>query len=324
MEEKMKKHKILFAVISALLAVGMIFAAACGGGYSETQNDDKQALLDLVVDFGNAKKEYKIGEEIDTSRLFCSAKFINVETGEESVDEDIEDDIIIDSSEFDSSVVGIYNIYVSYTHAGVTRVKSYPVYVIGVDAAFGGIEVEYAAGTNNKVTLQPGTTATTIPQDGIIVKRVDNNGNVTDTLPASDYVLELYKGTVKQDSWTVGGGAYTIRATLKSNPQVSSFVSYYVVDDLKTFTLNSGAVTEQKVGDDVMSSTWTFTATYNSGASRIVTADDVTITNLVTDTTTNNPLLGVNHRVATVVYTEFSGGGGTVSKELKIQYVVTE
>ncbi|MDE6356526.1 MAG: hypothetical protein K2L67_04710 [Clostridia bacterium] len=318
----MKKHKILFAVISALLAVGMIFAAACGGGYSETQNDDKQALLDLVVDFGNAKSKYNLGEELDTSRLFCSAKFIDVETGEESVDEDIEDDIIIDSSEFDSSVVGIYSIYVSYTHAGVTRVKSYPVQVIGTDAEFGGIEVEYAAGTNNKVTLQSGTTTTTIPQDGIIVKRVDNNGNVMDTLPSSDYVLELYKGTVKQDGWTVGGGAYTIRATLKSNPKVSNFVSYYVVDDLKTFTLNAGAVTEQKVGDDVMSSTWTFTATYNSGAARIVTADDVTITNLITTRVTTNTAVG--YRVATVTYTEFSGRGGTVSKELKIQYVVTE
>ena len=48
----MKKHKILLAVISALMATGMIFAAACGGGYSETQNNDKLALLDLVVDFG--------------------------------------------------------------------------------------------------------------------------------------------------------------------------------------------------------------------------------------------------------------------------------
>ena len=51
----MKKHKILLAVISALMATGMIFAAACGGGYSETQNNDKLALLDLVVDFGAAK-----------------------------------------------------------------------------------------------------------------------------------------------------------------------------------------------------------------------------------------------------------------------------
>lgn len=322
MEEKMKKHKLLLVLLSALLATGMIFAAACGG-YSETQNGDKQALLDLVVDFGNAKKKYNLGDELDTSSLFCSAQLINVETDEVTVDEDIADDITIDDSEFDSSVVGIYNIYVSYTRSGVTRTKSYTVEVIGTDAAFGGIEVEYAAGTVNKVTLQPGTQTTTITTDGIVVKQIDTSGNVTGTLSSSDYNLELYKGTVKQESWTVGGGAYTIRATLKSNPQISNFVSYFVVDDITDFTFDSSsAVTQQKVGKDVMSPTWKFTVTYNSGASKVVTADDVTITNLITSRVTTNTSVG--YRVATVIYTEFSGRGGSVTKEAKINYVVTE
>ena len=90
----MKKHKILLAVISALMATGMIFAAACGGGYSETQNNDKLALLDLVVDFGAAKSSYNLGEELDTSMLFCSAKLINVDTNEVTVNEDIKNNIV--------------------------------------------------------------------------------------------------------------------------------------------------------------------------------------------------------------------------------------
>ncbi len=309
----MKKHKILLAVISALMATGMIFAAACGGGYSETQNNDKLALLDLVVDFGAAKSSYNLGEELDTSMLFCSAKLINVDTNEVTVNEDIKNNIVIDDSEFDSSVVGIYNIYVSYTHAGVTRVKSYPVEVIGKDAAFGGIEVEYAAGTVNSVTLVPGTIQTTISSDGIIVKQVDASGNVTGTLSSSEYDVELYKGTVKQDSWTVGGGAYTIMVTLKSNPQISNFVSYYVIDDLKTISF-SGETT-QPVGEDIISSTWRFTLTYNSGATKVVTADDVSISNFVTTRT--------GTRKAPVVYTEFSGRGGTATLECRVEYTIT-
>ena len=71
-----------------------------------------------------------------------------------------------------------------------------------------------------------------------------------------------------------------------------------------------------------MSSTWKFTVTYNSGASKVVTADDVTITNLITSRVTTNTSVG--YRVATVTYTEFSGRGGSVTKEVKINYVVTE
>jgi len=317
MEAEMKKHKILLVVISALMAVGMIFAAACGNGYSESHNDDSQALLDLIVDYGAAKQSYNLNEELDTSRLICAARYVNVETGAvEEPDVDLTvDEVDIDDSEFNNKVVGIYNIYVSYTHAGVTRTKSYPVEVIGTNAEFGGIVVEYSG--NNRVELQAGTTTTTISSEGLTVKRVDASGNVSDTISPSDYDIELYKGTVKQDGWTVGGGAYTIRATLKSDPTISNFVSYYVIDDIDSITFDTATgVVSQAKGEDVISSTWRFTVTYKSGASKVLTAEDVTISNLDTSRT--------GTRKAPVIYTEFSGRGGTQTVNCRVEYTITE
>ena len=111
----------------------------------------------------------------------------------------------------------------------------------------------------------------------------------------------------------MGGGAYTIMVTLKSNPQISNFVSYYVIDDLKTISF-SGETT-QPVGEDIISSTWRFTLTYNSGATKVVTADDVSISNFVTTRT--------GTRKAPVVYTEFSGRGGTATLECRVEYTIT-
>lgn len=324
MEEKMKKHKILLVVISALTAVGMIFAAACGGGYSETQNGEKLALLDLAVDFGAAKATYNLGEELDTSGLFCSAKIIDVETGAVTVDEDIADDVVIDGSEFNNQVVGIYNVYVRYTYADVTREKSYPVEVVGKDATFGGIVVEYVAGTVDRVTLQTGVTQTEITVgNSIVVKQVDASGNVTGTLSPSDYDVGLYKGSVKQNSWTVGGGAYTIRATLKSNPNVSSFVSYYVIDDMVDMTFDSAnSVVTQTAGEDVISSTWKFIITYQSGATKVVTLDMDGFIYALDSSLDGTKKAGIGY--ASIQYKEKSALGVETSKVFSVTYTVTD
>lgn len=327
----LKLKRLIPALLSVVFAFA-ICASACdngnkgeqGKGQEEQISNDKSALISIKIDTYGVKKSFALGDEFTAAGLQVTANFKNVDTDEVSSD-DVSDDVVVDSSNYDANKVGSYDIHVSYTHAGVTRTDSYVVKVNAAEPKFGGITVEYEEGFNNKQNMQYNVSAVTIPNDKLIVKKVDANGEVGETLSASDYNVDLYLGSVKQSSWSVGGGAYTLLVSLKSDPDVTNFVNYYVIDQLTSLVWNktaAGTVTEidQWSSDKQvkeMASTWKFTAYYLSGASKPVTVADAGVTySCNVETSGSQPV--------SVVYTDYNALGVKEDEDTSVTVTVNE
>ena len=281
----LKLKRLIPAMLSVIFAFA-ICTTACKDEQGATI--DQNALVGINLVTNEVKKSYELGEQFTSENLVVNAVMKDIDSGFEST-QDVSSAAKVDSSEFDANKVGTYAIFVCYSHAGVTRSDSYDVTVNASEPVFGGITVEYAEGveTTKYLEVDPngGISKATIPQDKLIVKKVNTNGEVGETLPASEYNVDLYLGTVKQSSWTVGGGAYTLLVSLKSDPKVTNFVNYYVVDQLSNLQWDqnaAGTVTQiDQWSTDYavkqMAATWQFKAWYVSGAVKTVTTADAGI-----------------------------------------------
>ena len=276
----LKLKRLIPAMLSVIFAFA-IFTSACQDGQDGQSAIDQNALVGISLVTNNVKKSYELGDQFTSENLVVNAIMKDIDSGLETP-KDVTAEAKVDSSEFDSGKVGKYSIFVSYSHAGVTRSDSYDVIVNAAEPAFGGISVEYVADFVNQTVLSESAPTATIPLDKLVVKKVGANGTVGETLTANDYNVDLYLGTEKQSSWTVGGGAYTLLVSLKSDPKVTNFVNYYVVDKLTGLVWKSDAEgtvkeIEQWASDNAvrqMASTWVFEAQYVSGAKKTLTIAD--------------------------------------------------
>ncbi|MGN1103347.1 MAG: hypothetical protein ACI4QI_00575 [Candidatus Coproplasma sp.] len=200
--------------------------------------------------------------------------------------------------------------------------ETYTCKVCGYSMLNAGISISK---TTTEYTLTSKKPTVDIPVSDITVKLARVNESLVQDI--TDYTLEYYKGAERLENLNgLGGGAYNIwaKATIDiggEQVECESFIIVYVIDDLKSLSFNKtaeGTVTTQGQSViDRMSGTWSFTATYASGRTETVYADDVAISGLDTNKVTTGS-------AATVVYTVYNSKGVPVSSTASILYTVTQ
>ncbi len=307
-----KFKKVLLVIFAAVAVFAIALAAGCG---------NSKKLQTLNVDTSNAKTEYFVGQEFTAEGIVVTASLGKSETEIKETVTLNANEYTVDSSAYNKDEAGTYSIKVSYTLKDVTLEKSYDVTVSVVN--FDGLKVTLADGTSDTVTLSAEATTALIDVTKIVVNEINPSdgtvGNVT-----TEYSVALYKGeekiTLTDNKANVGGGVYQIWVSKASEVIADStreaFVNIYVVDDLASIALNEGATLSQDAGEDVISATWNFTATYASGATKELTIADVTIEGLDTKT------VGTDVK-ATVSYTDTNAKGVVVTKTTDVLYTIT-
>ena len=286
----------------------------------------------LILDESGAKKMFDIGEEFSSDGLKATAFDYDYSAQKELEPYDVTASISVDSSAYNAEVAGSYEIVVSYTKDETTIQASYNVSVkigAGLDIVLPEDAVVDANGAMS-VDLQKG--GTTVDFGDWVVNQVNANGDV-DKVVTKDITFEVYNAAtpvaVNGTSFTATeGGAYNVWAVLEGYQlpdseetfTLKSFVIIYVMDSLKSITFNadaSGTLVTQPAGSDIISKTWTFTATYSSGATKQLTAEDVVIEGLTTIAVTAAG-------VANISYTEPNAKGDSMSANTTVNYTITE
>ncbi len=323
-----KLKKLLPAIIAIVLAFTMVFAVACSGGCGNCggEKEDPEVLSSISLDTANTKTKYEVGEEFSTAGLVVTATFTKGSESNSKTVELTDPNLVIDSSAYNKSAYGSYEIKVSYTFDGVTKETSYIVrVVIFVDGP--GLKVSLATGTPDTIELSETQKTATIDLTKIVVEVVSETGETVNTLTDKDYTVELYSGSEKlTETSGLGSGVYQIWATVNGFYKMdkdwtpSSFILVYVVNDLVSLAWDSsaeGTLTEQEASSkDSISSTWKFTATYANGETKDVTEKVV--------------LSGVDTKVAgeaktaTATYTEANAKGEKISKTADVTYTITQ
>ncbi|MGN0806685.1 MAG: hypothetical protein ACI4MC_06560 [Candidatus Coproplasma sp.] len=201
--------------------------------------------------------------------------------------------------------------------------ETYTCKVCGYSMRNAGISISKEV---TEYTLSAKNPTVDIPLDDISVKLARVNESLVQDI--TDYTLEFYKGAEKLENLNgLGGGAYNVwaKATVEIDGapvECESFVIIYVIDDLTKLTFNKDAedtvTTQGKSVIDRMSGTWSFTATYASGATETVYPGDNL---LLTGLDTNKVTAGSS---ATATYTTYNSKGDAVTKSANVFYTVTE
>lgn len=332
----MNKLKHLLPVLmAAVMAFAIPFAAACktgnensdngvtdtNGGSEQEETVVTQTLQSISVNADNVKKQYYVGEAFTYEGLVVTASVQSSDKTTPDTKTLTAKDYVVDLSGFNRYADGEYTINVSYTLENVTKTGNYSVRVIGnlVD----GLDVSLADDATDTYTLTTENPKAKIDTNSIVVK--DEEG-----IAVENYSVKVFNGGDEVEVDNEGyaeaslGGTYQIWAYSNSSVRpgyvCSGFVFVYVINGLTKIELNtenSNAVYEQE-GDrsDNMSSTWTFIATYASGATAALTANDVTIGNITTRS--------AGEYTVTVSYTENSiTQSCTVSYTIKSDYAPT-
>ncbi|MDE5722283.1 MAG: bacterial Ig-like domain-containing protein [Clostridia bacterium] len=283
----MKKIRILLPVLmAALMLITMSFAAACKK--KDSDGDVTTELLSIALNTDNVKKEFEKGEPFESEGLVVTAslKHSDKETAELKVLE--KNEYNVDSSSFNSSVIGEYSINVSYRLDGIRKEASYSVTVIEEKPKFEGLEVTLSEGTRDTYTLSMASKSATIDVSKIVVKEVDENGVVIDQ-PITDYEVALYNGAEKIEIpennrvRVEEGGTYQIWASKPSSTiqgyTLRGFVRIYVLNAMtKLEVTGEDSVFTQAAGRiDLVTPTWEYTLTYANGKTKILTPSDVVI-----------------------------------------------
>ena len=261
----MKRTKLLLSMlVGLLLAFVMVFAVACEGkgGASEgtpnvrpappvsekqpgdvgiTPGDDTQTLSLLGISIGTeGDTDFRKGDEFTTGALVIVATYLDSEIEPDPLNpnanlkvEEVlstDENLIIDSSDYNNQRVGKYTIYVSYKYIDTTCTVSYNVTVSPVEPAYGGIVVELAPGKDNSFTLDASSNSVLIPDDIVVVYAINSNGEKDSSpLPSSDYTVKLYLGSTPVTGNTAtANGVYSLVVTLISNPAAQDFITVYV------------------------------------------------------------------------------------------------
>lgn len=296
-----------------------------------TKNADYEVTVEkdvrlsrLVLDTTDVQTVYDMDENISTAGLKATAIDYDYKNGVALAPYEVNvSDLQINTDNFVKGQVGTYQISVSYTKNGDTASASYEV---AVKKAAGLVleldNVDYA------LTAE----GTVVDLSAIEVFAAGANGKRGEAL-TEGYTFSAYFGdepvTLTDNQFiATEAGAYNIWAKYEGYVipgtqdvvDIDGFILVYVNDTLQSIEFNSaaaGTVTTQPVGANEMIDTWTFTATYSSGATKQLTSADVTIEGVNTATVTNAG-------VATITFTEPDAKGVNKTVTTTVNYTITE
>lgn len=316
----MKKLKslLLFFVCGLVACAMAIPLAACnqtggGGGGGDGSSEDNRVLQSITVDSFDAKVNFAVGEEFSYEGLTVTATYQVLGTSITTAVEDVTNKVDFDTSEFDSSKAGTYTVYLSYTYGTVTMYGDYNVNVLSdLEGTIAGLEVTYDGARQIDLTAENPTATIDLTKIKVTRMSGDTVDDVGETiLPEGNYTLSYSKDggaltAVEAGATSLSGltkGVYSIYAlstyTLGNETfELSGFVTVFVVDSLASIAKDEGGTLTYEYGADVNSigSDWTFTATYGSGATVKLNAEDVDFGERVNDSEGENSV--------TVSYTE--------------------
>lgn len=281
----MKKRKVILSIFLALVLLFTVsIAAACvdNDNHEEEKPENENptggswVLQDITLG-GNYKTEYQLNEEFSASGLTVSAVMVNTATSQTRND-NVTEQAKVDSSRFNSAMVGTYVITISYTSAKVTRYANYSVSVAPVEPAVNGITMQK---TTVEYNIPIGSSTVKVNVDDITVKAINDKGEEEATpLTPDAYTLTYYNGGQKLESFgNAKKGTYTIQAERKSDNQ-KAFVIVYVLDPAIDFAFKSGTVTQDQSLVDNMSADWKFTVTDKSGTTHELSVDQVELSGI--------------------------------------------
>ena len=316
----MKKLKslLLFFVCGLVACAMAIPLAACnqtggGGGGGDGSSEDNRVLQSITVDSFDAKVNFAVGEEFSYEGLTVTANYLVLGESITTATEDVTSKVDYDTSEFDSSKAGTYTVYLSYTYRKVTMYGDYNVNVLSdLEGTIAGLEVTYDGARQIDLTAENPTATIDLTKIKVTRMSGDTVDDVGETiLPESNYTLSYSKDggaltAVEAGATSLSGltkGVYSIYAlstyTLGNETfEMSGFVTVFVVDSLASIAKDEGGTLTYDYGADVntIGSDWTFTATYGSGATEKLKAEDVDFGERVNDSEGENSV--------TVSYTE--------------------
>lgn len=315
----MKKLKslLLFFVCGLVACAMAIPLAACnqtgGGGGGDGSSEDNRVLQSITVDSFDAKVNFAVGEEFSYEGLTVTANYLVLGESITTATEDVTSKVDFDTSEFDSSKAGTYTVYLSYTYGTVTMYGDYNVNVLSdLEGTIAGLEVTYDGARQIDLTAENPTATIDLTKIKVTRMSGDTVDDVGETiLPEGNYTLSYSKDggaltAVEAGATSLSGltkGVYSIYAlstyTLGNETfEMSGFVTVFVVDSLASIAKDEGGTLTYEYGADVNSigSDWTFTATYGSGATVKLNAEDVDFGERVNDNEGENSV--------TVSYTE--------------------
>ena len=316
----MKKLKslLLFFVCGLVACAMAIPLAACndgtgGGDGGDGSSEDNRVLQSITVDSFDAKVNFAVGEEFSYEGLTVTANYLVLGESITTATEDVTSKVDFDTSEFDSSKAGTYTVYLSYTYRKVTMYGDYNVNVLSdLDGTIAGLEVTYDGARQIDLTAENPTATIDLTKIKVTRMSGDTVDDVGETiLPEGNYTLSYSKDggaltAVEAGATSLSGltkGVYSIYAlstyTLGNETfEMSGFVTVFVVDSLASIAKDEGGTLTYDYGADVntIGSDWTFTATYGSGATVKLNAEDVDFGERVNDSEGENSV--------TVSYTE--------------------
>lgn len=334
----MKKSRV---ILSILLALALLFtvaiAAACvdnddpnqgnnqGGQGNNQGNQGNQGgdtpqpegvwELQKITVGGNYKTEYLLNESFSAEGLTVSAVTKNSAT-ETTRTEDVTAKAKVDSSRFNSAMVGTYVITISYTDASVTRYADYTAKVLPYEPQVNGISMTKETVEYN---IPDGQLAINVNVDDIVVKAVDSEGKVSETaLTADEYTLAYFIGANKLDNLEhATRGAYTIQAERKSDGQ-TAFVIVNVLGGINGITAST---TQEKI------------ELANDEATAVINTQDITVKTdggkVVVANATTGPCTKIDYKLYSVaddktetLLDNFTVGIGTYKVKITATYAV--
>ena len=286
-------------------------------------------LSEISLEIAESAKYYSLGEEFSTDGLTVIATiydFLNEKVEDVHEVALTDPNLEIDSSAFNNQQEGDYKINVSYTENGVTVEQSYTVYVrMGA-----GLYLEINGNPDSaSYVLAKGGTTVDLSQIDVFIADVQGK---TDVQLTEGYTMQVFRGSaeneypVSENTFVADkAGAYNVWVRYENynipNTDIvvdlDDFIIIYVTDELQSIELNEGAVLTQEAGPDEISKTWTFTATYSSGAEKQLGIDDVIIGD---DFST---VIQTESGVTTVTYKEVDSTGKEMTASCEVKYVIT-
>lgn len=227
----MKRLKKLLPILFlGVLALAMIFAASCAPVEPDPEGEPPKAeLLSVEVDASDAKQEFlRDVDEFTSAGIVVTATIKDVDGSNKT--EDVTSKATVDSSAFDSTKAGEYQIVVSYTLEGKTESDSYTVKVFDPKE---GMKVSFVSDGSQEITIYLGEATTTAIDIGMIkVQRTNERGEVTEEI--TGFTSELYNGDVKVENMNeVPAGTYNLwcykLSEINDGYTLSGFVIIHVV-----------------------------------------------------------------------------------------------
>lgn len=290
----------------------------------------------LQLDTSSVKKLYVIGEDKTVDKSGLVATLITYEPGNEATSENVTSSVFVDWNKIKLDHEEVYTVPVYY-YGAVTVKAEFTVEVIqpriGLQVSLVDGVVAGATIADDKlsasITLTTGNNSISIDTSKIEVRKSDKYGVLIDEVITlgPEYSVKVYKEKTEiTDLTNLHGGIYQIWVSVQTvdsdgNPyEASGFAPIYVDDIISDITFKSGNTTQQ-IGKDEISSTWTFTAVYVSGAQEDLTMEQIKAAG--GSLTSFDTTVAAQNKSATVVYKHVSASGITTYKNTTVTYTIT-